>query len=281
MKSLRFFSIALFLTVSLAAFNVHPATGPPREIKGADDAPMVLVPKGEFIMGSTPGTFIFGDNETPQRRVFLAAFYIDKYEVTNVFFNKRFALRSGYRGSFSGDRQPVVGVSWFQAKSYCASVKKRLPTEAEWEKAARGTDGRIYPWGGRPADCSLAVMGGTVPSCNKGYATWEVGSRPKGASPWGAMDMAGNVTEWVADRYDEKYYRRAPLKNPKGPEAGGLRVLKGGAWFNSSQLLRAAFRTGFAPESANHGIGFRCVKTLSRGFVGMPHPSRAMWAHRP
>ena len=281
MTGLRSFSMAVFLAAMLAALNVHPASGPPREIIGADGAPMVLVPKGEFIMGSEPGAFIFGDNETPQRRVFLDAFYIDKFEVTNALFNKRFAPKSDYRGNFSGDRQPVVGVSWFQAKSYCASVEKRLPTEAEWEKAARGTDGRLYPWGGRPADCALAVMGGTVPSCNRGYATWEVGSRPGGASPWGAMDMAGNVTEWVADRYGEKYYRSAPLKNPKGPAAGGLRVLKGGAWFNSSQLLRAAFRTGYAPENANHGIGFRCVKTLSKGLVNTPRPSRAMWARRP
>ncbi len=160
MTRLRSFAIVIFLAASLATIGVHPAPGPPREIKGADGAPMVLVPKGEFVMGSEPGAFIFGDNETPQRRVYLDAFYIDKFEVTNALFNERFASKSGYRGNLSGDRQPVVGVSWFQAKSYCASAQKRLPTEAEWEKAARGTDGRVYPWGGRPADCALAVMGG-------------------------------------------------------------------------------------------------------------------------
>ena len=120
-------------------------------------------------------------------------------------------------------------------------------------------------------------------SRNRGYATWEVGSRLEGASPWGAMDMAGNVTEWVADRRDKKYYRSVLRKNLKGPATGDLRVLKGGAWFNSSEVLRAVFRTGFAPENASHGIDFRCAKTLSKGFVSLPRRGRgrAMWACRP
>jgi sulfatase modifying factor 1 len=248
------------------AGTAEPAK-PPREITGADGAPMVLVPKGEFVMGSPWGSYIFGDNESPQKKVRLDAFYIDKYEVTNARFRKYFVPEERYSRSFELNEQPVVGVTWYQARDYCKRVGKRLPTEAEWEKAARGTNGHIYPWGNRRATCSLAVMGLTMPSCNRGFSTWEVGSRPRGASPYGAMDMAGNVTEWVADRYSGTYYRISPPKNPKGPSGGGLRVLRGGAWFNSTMLLRAAFRTGFDPNETNHGVGFRCAKSALKGFV--------------
>ena len=130
-------------------------------------------------MGSAPGGYIFGDNETPRRRIFLKAFYIDKYEVTNRRFRKFFAPVNRYAGSFEEPGQPVVGVTWFQARDYCARVSRRLPTEAEWEKAARGSDGRIYPWGDERATCARAVMGGEIPSCSKGFATWSVGSRPR------------------------------------------------------------------------------------------------------
>jgi formylglycine-generating enzyme required for sulfatase activity len=244
----------------------------PKEIKGADGASMVLVSKGKFIMGSPAGSYIFGDNETPQKKIELKAFYIDKYEVTNRLFRKYFVPKESYSGSFELAEQPVVGVTWYQARDYCARVKKRLPTEAEWEKAARGTDGRLFPWGNRLATCDLAVMGLTVPSCNRGYSTWEVGSRPLGSSPYGVLDMAGNVTEWVSDRYSGSYYRIAPSKDPKGPSTGYLRVLRGGAWFNSPALLRAAFRTGFDPNETNHGVGFRCAKSATRGFVRWHQP---------
>jgi formylglycine-generating enzyme required for sulfatase activity len=235
---------------------------------------MVLVPKGEFIMGSPLGSYIFGDNEAPQRRVYLKTFYIDKYEVTNALFRKKLVPEQVYSGTFGKPDQPVVGVTWDQAKDYCGRVGKRLPTEAEWEKAARGTDRRIFPWGNGPANCELAIMGETIPSCSRGYSTWEVGSRPKGASPYGAMDMAGNVMEWVADWYVGKYYSTAPDRNPKGPPEGSLRVLRGGAWFNSGALLRAAFRTGFEPDETNHGVGFRCTKSTSLGLVRAPGPRR-------
>ncbi|MBI3127668.1 MAG: SUMF1/EgtB/PvdO family nonheme iron enzyme [Candidatus Tectomicrobia bacterium] len=242
----------------------------PPEITGADGTPMVLVPKGEFIMGSPPGGYIFGDNEQPQRRVWLADFYIDKFEVTNQRFGRHFTPLESYMGTFTLPSQPVVGVSWFQARDYCARAGKRLPTEAEWEKAARGTDGRLYPWGNEPANCDYAVMGMELPACFRGYTTWAVGSHPRGASPYGAQDMAGNVMEWVADWYDGGYYRTAPLRDPKGPATGALRVLRGGAWFNSEVLLRAAFRTGFDPRSASHGVGFRCARSAPAGVVRRP-----------
>ena len=123
-------------------------------------------------------------------------------------------------------------------------------------------------------------MGGIIPSCSRGFATWEVGSCPLGVSPYGAMDMAGNVMEWGADWYSGGYYEKAPPKNPKGPKVGKLRVLRGGAWFNSKVLLRSAFRTGFSPGGSNHGIGFRCAKTASSEFVEAP-ARRTRMARRP
>ena len=241
--------------------------GLPKQITGLDGAPLVLVPAGEFVMGSTPGGYIFGDNETPRRRIFLKAFYIDKYEITNRRFRKFLRPVERYAGSFEEPGQPVVGVTWFKARDYCARVSRRLPTEAEWEKAARGSDGRIYPWGNERATYARAVMGSEIPSCSKGFATWSVGSRPLGASPYGAMDMAGNAMEWVADWYRGNFYELMPSKNPKGPGAGSVKVLRGGAWFNSRFLMRSAFRTGYAPYESNHGVGFRCARPAVVGVV--------------
>ena len=262
-------AIAFFLAVFITAAFVGIARGAglPKQIIGTDGAPLVLVPAGEFVMGSTPGGYIFGDNETPRRRIYLKAFYIDKYEITNRRFRKFFAPVERYAGSFEEPEQPVVGVTWFQARDYCARVGRRLPTEAQWEKAARGADGRTYPWGDERATCARAVMGGEIPSCSKGFATWSVGGRPLGASPFGAMDMAGNAMEWVADWYRGNFYAQMPGKNPKGPGAGSLKVLRGGAWFNSRFLMRSAFRTGYAPYESNHGVGFRCARPAVVGVV--------------
>lgn len=261
--------LTVFLTLFFTAAwgGVVQGAALPRRIAGLDGAPLLLVPAGEFVMGSAPGGYIFGDNETPRRRIFLKAFYIDKYEVTNRRFRMFFTPVDRYAGSFEEPDQPVVGVTWFQARDYCARVNRRLPTEAEWEKAARGKDGRIYPWGDERATCARAVMGGVIPSCRKGFATWSVGSRPLGASPYGAMDMAGNAMEWVADWYRGNFYAHMPEKNPKGPGAGSLKVLRGGSWFNSRFLMRSAFRTGFAPYESNHGVGFRCARPAVVGVV--------------
>ena len=236
--------------------------GPPQTIIGKDGAEMILIPAGEFIMGSPESEG--DDDEHPQHTVFLDAFYIDKYEVTNAQY-KQFMDATGHEAPglwnderFNQPNQPVVSVSWHDAVAYAEWAGKRLPTEAEWEKAARGTDGRKYPLGNEwdSSKCNSGVDGDGYE-----YAA-PVGSFPDGASPYGVMDMAGNVDEWCADLYDEDYYSRSPQQNPKGPDSGSRRVFRGGSWDSSLTLLRCADRGNFVPTWAASDIGFRCSQDL-------------------
>ena len=227
---------------------------------------MVYVPEGEFLMGSTGSDKDAESDEKPQHKVYLGAFWVDRTEVTNAQYGKCVQVggctASVYAGDsrFNGDNQPVVGVDWSQAQAYCQWTGRQLPTEAQWEKAARGTDGQIYPWGNQPITCEYAVMNdGSGNGCGKGAAAWPVGSKPKGASPYGALDMAGNVWEWVADWYEQKYYVSSPPKDPPGPSSGQYRVLRGGSWGNLQSGVRAASRDPGTPGSRSGGIGFRCV----------------------
>ena len=214
------------------------------------DAVMVTVPAGDFTMGSND------DDSKPAHQVYLNAFSIDKYEVTNAQYKQcvdagkcsppaksESRTRNWYYGVPKYNNYPVIYVSWDDAKRYCAWAGKRLPTEAEWEKAARGTDGRIYPWGNSFDARKLNSSEG-----GKGDTT-AVGSYPDGASPYGALDMAGNVSEWVADRYDENYYANSPRNNPPGPSSGLGHVQRGGDWLleivnTSHNLLRALSSIG-------------------------------------
>jgi len=225
---------------------------------GGDGAEMVSIPAGEFLMGSEDSDA--SADEKPRRRVYLDAYQIDKYEVTNALY-KRFTDATGRAApsywndsKFNGSNQPVVGVDWNDATAYCQWAGKRLPTEAEWEKSARGTDGRKYPWGEQwdvsRANSNESKIGKTV----------AVGSYPGGVSPYGVHDMAGNVWEWVTDWYDATYYQRAPSRNPKGPDSGPGRVLRGGSWLLAPWTLRSSGRSAYFPSDRDFTIGFRCSR---------------------
>jgi len=218
---------------------------------------LVYVPAGEFLMGSADGDADAYDDEKPQHRVYLDAFWMDRTEVTKDQYQQCVAAGKcaapSCRGTGQGNH-PVVCVSWQDAADYCAWAGRRLPTEAEWEKAARGTDGRKYPWGNEAPDCNRLNYGGCVNN-----NTSAVGSYPKGASPYGALDMAGNVWEWVADWYDAKYYAGSSARNPTGPASGEYRVVRGGSWFGHQRGVRAAYRDRYLPDYCNVNIGFRCA----------------------
>lgn len=234
----------------------------------SDKDGMVLqyVPEGEFLMGSVASDVEAKDDEKPQHTIQLDAYWIDKTEVTNAQYRKCVEARGCEQpgGSAYNDggkaNHPVVNVSWKEANAYCAWAKRRLPTEAEWEKGARGTDGRRYPWGNGDPNATLANFAMNV----KG--TRPVGSYEAGASPYGALDMAGNVWEWVQDWYHSEYYRNAPRSNPQGPERGDWRVLRGGSWYLGSSRVRAAnrdfFYSGFPFGFPLGDGGFRCARSL-------------------
>ena len=223
------------------------------------DGRMVLVPSGPFVMGSD----IKGSAEGPAHEVFLRSFYIDRFEVTNSDYDICVsagvcAARSIYTGK-QRPRQPAVGISWSDAVAFCRFRGHRLPTEAEWEKAARGTDGRLYPWGNE-ITCGMANFGnGVSRECPEApRTTADVGSYPLDVSPYGVYDMAGNVWEYVQDYYDPNYYKVCPASNPQGPSIGQGHVLKGGSWYTTKAYLRVTARTGRRQARTEYD-GFRCA----------------------
>ncbi len=264
-----------------------------------DGVEMVYVPAGEFLMGSTPsqmeqvvaGCIAVGfdekqcrgpwfNDETPQHPVFLDAFWIDKTEVTNAMYQKCVAMGvcsppKDYGPKFDAPNHPVVGVSWHDANTYCRWVDRRLPTEAEWEKAARGVDGRIFPWGDvwdvdktqrlNFADRNASVHGDITwadMNADDGYAeTAPAGSYPLGQSPYQALDMAGNAWEWVNDWYRPDYYNQGIYMNPQGPADGVERVFRGGSWGNYREVERTADRGFASPDFQDYVIGFRCAQS--------------------
>ena len=190
-------------------------------------------------------------------------YWIDRTEVTKAQYQQCVAARKCRAPSCVGtrvDEHPVVCVSWQDAADYCAWAGKRLPTEAEWEKAARGTDGRKYPWGNEAPDCGRLNFFFRSKPCVE--STSAVGAFPSGASPYGALDMAGNVSEWVADWYDEKYYAQLSYAKPDRAAIRAKRVVRGGDWNSESQWVRVASRSRGTPETRNYRTGgFRCAQS--------------------
>jgi serine/threonine protein kinase/formylglycine-generating enzyme required for sulfatase activity len=239
----------------------------------ADGMVMVYVPEGEFTMGSN-----INDDERPIHQVYLDAFWMDQTEVTNKMYefcvtarkcdpphSRASYTRSNYYGYSEYDDFPVTYVSWNDATAYCVwagggEYEVRLPTEAEWEKAARGTDGRTYPWG-EGIDCQKANYQDGSKFCVGD--TSRVGSYESGKSPYGVYDMAGNVWEWVADWYSSSYYSTLQngIHNPSGPTFGTYRVLRGGSLGGNRYLVRSAIRLGNDPSNNNYVLGFRCSRT--------------------
>lgn len=254
-----------------------------------DGMVLVFVPGGEFTMGSK-----LYKPERPEHQVYLDAYWIDKTEVTNEMFVKflndnvsqisideenivnydnhfiygliclncsdwtdritwdssQFSATSGY------ENHPAAIVTWYGADSYCKWAGRRLPTEAEWEKAARGPDARIYPWGDTIPNETLLNFNDKVGT------TTDVGKYPDGASVYGALDIAGNVKEWVNDWYDETYYQNSPSSNPLGPDSGEERVLRDTGWYETFPDARSSARLfGYDPNYLRTTVGFRCARS--------------------
>jgi sulfatase modifying factor 1 len=270
MNALR--SMMLMGIVLVAAPAVTVAQGLEKEVKGKDGAPMVLIPEGSFPMGVPHGDRDGGRDEYPRHDVFVNDFYIDKFELTNSRYlefvkatnhrvpqNPKNATRNLWEGDTITESladRPVVNVDWADAQAYCQWAGKRLPTEAEWEKAAKGTADRRFPWGNvEPTNKHLNFNQQWI-----GEKTlMPVGSYELGKSPFGVYDMAGNVWEWVNDWYDAKYYEKSPAKNPMGPESGTKRVLRGSGWQNETPTVRIFTRVDSDPTIRNESTGFRCA----------------------
>lgn len=264
-----------------AAEPQHSKVGPDVPSVGArqglDGGPMVLIPAGSFTMGSDDGP----QNERPTHTVTLDDYYIDRYEVTLSLYRK--FLEGGKHdapptwedeaSTSVGDR-PAIGIRWESAATYCRWAGKRLPTEAEWEKAARGTDGRRYPWGEMQPFVDIANYNRgiwvseaiTLMAVTGGLEGMSVrhGLKEGGKSPFGVSHMAGNAAEWVADWYERDSYRKSPERNPSGPMTGEKRVLRGGSWADVLSALRAAARFSAEPNSEDRTIGFRCAMDMPK-----------------
>ena len=258
------------------------------------DTEMVLIPKGDFWMGSAAKQGQL--DEYPQHKVYISDYYMDKYEVKNsdfcIFLNEKNTHRGSngewwividdqncliefkeglYKPKSGSDNYPVTSVTWEGASACATWMGKRLPTEAEWEKGAKGTRGNLYPWGMEwsPDMCNnknmnIPVLLSNMINFYQGRGILPAGSFPGGASDYGIMDMAGNVREWCSDWYDENYYKSSPYKNPEGPKTGKYRTLRGGSWENSDpQDFRCADRF-ICDKDRAYSIGFRCVMDVNK-----------------
>jgi formylglycine-generating enzyme required for sulfatase activity len=287
---MRWLGLLLVLCSAVMAYSAETQPEVLGVPKGKDQAPMISITEGCFQMGtnnvgsdSSQGL----SNERPEHTVCLKPYDIDLFEVTIQQYAK-FAEATKYdlpplwddeALTSAGDR-PVVGVTWKDAEAYCKWAGKRLPTEAEWEKAARGTDDRRYPWGqmqpfpdianyNRGAWVSYAITLAPVKSGVEGMSIRH-GTKTGGRSPYGLYHMAGNVAEWVADWYDREYYTQSPKDNPTGPGTGERKAFRGGSWNDSPRNLRVTARFAAEPDYQDQSVGFRCAMS-----AGTDKPSTA------
>ncbi|MBM3150586.1 MAG: hypothetical protein FJZ96_00030 [Chloroflexi bacterium] len=274
----------LLVVPTPTATTARTPTPPPPVAAGSvmwstlDQRPLVYVPGGTFLMGAAATDPDADPDEHPRHEVLLDAFWIDQYEVTHEAYTlcveagacnpPAEADDNGFLYEYAAEIRdgPVVNVTWSDAQAYCAWAGRRLPSEAEWEKAARGGDGRIYPWGDDPDAfhkawyCEGCIYDPDHPDVLDDFSRpAAVGSFPDGASPYGALDMAGNVWEWVADWYSKTTYSQPALVNPPGPANGSYRVMRGGGWTSPAIDLRLTYRQAYVPFSAWIDVGFRCA----------------------
>lgn len=227
------------------------------------DNPMIVIPAGDFMMGSDNG----GVDEQPKRMVFLDTYAIHQFEVMYHEYGE-FVAATGHREPlnryvkdiqfFNHPNQPAIYVSWLDAYEYCKWRGFRLPSEAEWEKAARGAEGLEWPWVEKFEPTFANFKG----EADLGVFTMTVGSYEKDKSPYGIYDMSGNIREWVQDWYDDQYYGNAPQKNPLGPERGEMKVLRGSSWRDSLYSGRTTGRLKMIPGYRYEAVGFRCARTV-------------------
>jgi len=286
--------------------GVHKGTVSGEYLHEKDQAVMVYVPAGEFLRGTSIDraralAAQFGAYfavETPQRSIDLDAYYMDKFEVTNQQYAQFLAVLAPagrpyahpqapppkdpipaywYDRRLNGATHPVTGVDWYDAATYCHWAGRRLPTEAQWEKAARGPSGQEYPWGNTwnaaYANNAELTFGQPILSHTQWLQllaplrlealqqlTKPVGSFPEGVSPYGVYDMGGNLWEWCQDSYQKDYYHSAPSRNPSGPSSSAYKVLRGGCWSSHRGMLRAAYRNYDLATDRHLEVGFRCVR---------------------
>ena len=281
------FTFLIFLVITCGGFAVAEISKAAQEILATIE--WVSIPEGEFLMGSTPEeanaayedaklrssmleqhTF---DAELPQHKVYLSAYEISRYEITNAQYRAFIEATNrptprGHNGektwedeTLNGDTQPVVGVTWFDAQAFAEWIGGSLPTEAQWERAARGTGARIYPWGDTPPKARQHAN-----FARRYNRPIPVGQFPKGESPDGIADLAGNVWEWCLDEYSPTAYQRSGKDVPRNPinlrfrDVLRSRVIRGGAWDVGSAFLRSSLRFKFYPLDSTHTIGFRVVR---------------------
>jgi len=253
-------SIAVVFIVAALAFWAL-RHGDDSSVTGKDGAPAILIPAGKSTMGD--------GEQAPLREVYVDAFYLDKLEVTASRY-ARFLQATGslqppdYWDEVKLERDgelPVIGVTWYDADAYCRWAGKRMPSEAEWERSARSADRRMFPWGNGDPTSQRATFGKSATAPYQGGLT-AVGRHEAGSSPFGVQDLAGNASEWVADWFADSFSRN-DVRNPKGPDSGTDKVIRGGGWYDPADRLQSSRRFHAQPDQRSDDIGFRCARDAS------------------